>query len=59
MTRFGEADLDIEVDAGGLNGSAAEEDLLGPHLFDLGGHPGLAGRIGEVPAVVCQRGASV
>src|SRR3546814_10881791 len=35
---------------------AAEEDLFGPHLFDLGGRPGLAGRIGEVGAVIGQHG---
>src|SRR3546814_19163219 len=56
MTGFGEAVFDVEVGAGGLEGMAAEEDLFGPHLFDLGGRPGLAGRIGEVGAVIGQHG---
>ena len=44
MARLRETMLDVEIGAGGLEGVAAEEHLVGAHGFDLGWGPSIAGR---------------
>ena len=44
--------LDVEVGAGEFEGVSAEEHSFCPHLLDVVWGPSLAGRIGEVGAVV-------
>jgi hypothetical protein len=52
VTRFGQPMFDVEVGAGRFEGMAAEGQLLRPHLPDVLRRPAIAGRIGEVRAVV-------
>jgi hypothetical protein len=54
VTRLGETVFYVKVGAGALEGVAAEEDLVGAHLPDLGRCPGFTGRLGEVRAVIGQ-----
>ncbi len=52
MARLGQTMLDVEIGAGRLEGLAAEGHPLGAHGLDLRRRPGVAGRLGEVGAVV-------
>ena len=59
VTRLGQTVFYVEVGTGALEGMTTEENLVGSHLLDLGWCPGLAGRFGEVRAVVGQHGVDL
>jgi hypothetical protein len=52
VPRLGQAVLDVEIGAGGLERVAAKEHLLGPHRLDVLGRPAVTGGIGEVRTIV-------
>jgi len=59
MARLGQTMFDVEIGAGRLEGVATEEHLLGAHDLDLRRRPGVAGRLGEVGAVVGEHGVDL
>jgi len=52
VTWLGEAVFDVEVDACGFEGMAAERQLLCPHFLDVFRRPAIAGRVGEMRPIV-------
>jgi hypothetical protein len=49
---FGQPVFDVQVGASRFEGMAAEGEVLRPHLSDVLGRPAIAGRVGEVRAIL-------
>ena len=59
MAWLGQPVLDVEISTSCLEGVAAEWHLLCPHCLDVLRRPAIAGRVGEVSAVIGEYGVDL